>query len=163
MGSPWTVDLQHVMDMRSSAIVVLGTLLSLGLMTPIQLEPLVCWPPYIFLVLGLIHTSHLQPGPIRYAKTGNVLIEVDDCVFLVKQQLNDGIRMLQMQAHNANGTIRLCHSSCVSHFSEFVTVIVLNYVSVAVWWRYLGGLPKNRYASLWFNLATTNILQLRHG
>lgn len=30
----------------------------------------------------------------------------------VMQQLNDGIRMLQMQAHNANGTIKLCHSSC---------------------------------------------------
>ena|SRR6266545_2979358 len=29
------------------------------------------------------------------------------------QQLNDGIRMLQMQAHNSSGVIRLCHSSCV--------------------------------------------------
>ncbi|PPR00038.1 hypothetical protein CVT24_009047 [Panaeolus cyanescens] len=30
----------------------------------------------------------------------------------VMQQLNDGIRMLQMQAHNENGVIRLCHSLC---------------------------------------------------
>lgn len=30
----------------------------------------------------------------------------------VTQQLNDGIRMLQVQAHNQNGTIRLCHTSC---------------------------------------------------
>lgn len=52
--------------------------------------------------------------------------------FLVTQQLNDGIRMLQMQAHNANGTIRLCHSSCVSRFSEYVAVIVLIYGSVVV-------------------------------
>lgn len=27
-------------------------------------------------------------------------------------QLDDGIRMLQMQAHNQNGDIRLCHTSC---------------------------------------------------
>lgn len=31
----------------------------------------------------------------------------------VTQQLNDGIRMLQMQAHNNSGTINLCHTSCV--------------------------------------------------
>ncbi|KAJ3506985.1 hypothetical protein NLJ89_g6553 [Agrocybe chaxingu] len=30
----------------------------------------------------------------------------------VTQQLNDGVRMLQMQAHNENGVIRLCHSRC---------------------------------------------------
>ncbi|KAJ3571394.1 hypothetical protein NP233_g3774 [Leucocoprinus birnbaumii] len=30
----------------------------------------------------------------------------------VTTQLNDGIRMLQMQAHNQNGEIRLCHTSC---------------------------------------------------
>jgi hypothetical protein len=33
---------------------------------------------------------------------------------LVEQQLNDGIRLLQMQAHLENGVIRLCHTSCVS-------------------------------------------------
>ncbi|KAH9486546.1 putative secreted protein [Psilocybe cubensis] len=30
----------------------------------------------------------------------------------ITQQLNDGIRMLQMQAHNESGVIRLCHTSC---------------------------------------------------
>jgi len=30
----------------------------------------------------------------------------------ITQQLNDGIRMLQMQAHNQSGVIRLCHTSC---------------------------------------------------
>jgi len=30
----------------------------------------------------------------------------------VTQQLKDGIRMLQVQAHNENGTIRLCHTTC---------------------------------------------------
>ncbi|GBE77665.1 Uncharacterized secreted [Sparassis crispa] len=29
------------------------------------------------------------------------------------QQLDDGIRMLQMQAHNSSGTIELCHTSCL--------------------------------------------------
>jgi hypothetical protein len=35
-------------------------------------------------------------------------------LFSVTQQLNDGVRMLQMQAHNNGGTIQLCHTSCVS-------------------------------------------------
>jgi len=30
----------------------------------------------------------------------------------ITQQLNDGIRMLQVQAHNNNGDIFLCHTSC---------------------------------------------------
>lgn len=30
----------------------------------------------------------------------------------ITQQLNDGVRMLQMQAHLQNGVIRLCHTSC---------------------------------------------------
>jgi len=30
----------------------------------------------------------------------------------VTQQLNDGIRMLQLQVHNSSGTLQLCHSSC---------------------------------------------------
>jgi hypothetical protein len=34
-------------------------------------------------------------------------------LFPVTQQLNDGIRLLQLQALNQKGTIRLCHSSCV--------------------------------------------------
>jgi hypothetical protein len=31
----------------------------------------------------------------------------------VTQQLKDGIRLLQMQTHNQNGVIQLCHTSCV--------------------------------------------------
>jgi hypothetical protein len=34
--------------------------------------------------------------------------------FVVIQQLNDGIRMLQSQAHLQNGQLRLCHTNCVS-------------------------------------------------
>jgi hypothetical protein len=30
----------------------------------------------------------------------------------ITQQLNDGIRMLQMQTHNLSGVIQLCHTSC---------------------------------------------------
>ncbi|KAK7680522.1 hypothetical protein QCA50_016303 [Cerrena zonata] len=30
----------------------------------------------------------------------------------ISQQLKDGIRMLQMQAHNQDGTIQLCHTAC---------------------------------------------------
>ncbi|KAK7059192.1 hypothetical protein VNI00_001819 [Paramarasmius palmivorus] len=30
----------------------------------------------------------------------------------VTTQLNDGVRLLQMQAHNNNGSINLCHTSC---------------------------------------------------
>lgn len=32
---------------------------------------------------------------------------------VVTQQLNDGVRMLQSQAHNKDGMIQLCHTSCV--------------------------------------------------
>jgi hypothetical protein len=39
----------------------------------------------------------------------NVFADQD---YNVTQQLNDGIRMLQMQAHNQSGTIQLCHTSC---------------------------------------------------
>ncbi|KAJ7161349.1 PLC-like phosphodiesterase [Mycena crocata] len=31
----------------------------------------------------------------------------------ITQQLTDGIRMLQMQAHNQSGVIQLCHTSCL--------------------------------------------------
>ncbi|KAH9178731.1 PLC-like phosphodiesterase [Lactarius sanguifluus] len=41
--------------------------------------------------------------------TGNLFANQD---YNVTQQLNDGIRMLQMQAHNQGGTIQLCHTSC---------------------------------------------------
>jgi len=39
----------------------------------------------------------------------NVAVNQDQSI---TQQLNDGIRMLQMQAHLQDGVIRLCHTSC---------------------------------------------------
>jgi hypothetical protein len=41
--------------------------------------------------------------------TNNLLVNQD---YNLTQQLNDGVRMLQMQAHNQTGTIQLCHTSC---------------------------------------------------
>ncbi|KAJ6504392.1 PLC-like phosphodiesterase [Mycena vulgaris] len=41
--------------------------------------------------------------------TNNLAVNQD---YDVTQQLNDGIRMLQMQAHNSSGVIQLCHSDC---------------------------------------------------
>lgn len=47
-------------------------------------------------------------------------------LFAVTQQLADGIRMLQNQAHNTdNGEIHLCHTSCVSKFA-YIAIIQLN-------------------------------------
>jgi hypothetical protein len=40
---------------------------------------------------------------------GNIAANQD---YNITQQLNDGIRMLQMQAHNSSGEIHLCHTSC---------------------------------------------------
>jgi len=42
--------------------------------------------------------------------TNNLAVNQDQDV---TQQLNDGIRMLQMQAHNQTGVIQLCHTNCV--------------------------------------------------
>ncbi|TFK56708.1 PLC-like phosphodiesterase [Heliocybe sulcata] len=41
--------------------------------------------------------------------TNNLAVNQD---YNITQQLNDGVRMLQMQAHNQNGVIQLCHTSC---------------------------------------------------
>lgn len=41
--------------------------------------------------------------------TNNVFVTQD---YNITQQMNDGIRMLQMQAHNSSGVIHLCHTSC---------------------------------------------------
>lgn len=41
--------------------------------------------------------------------TNNLAVNQDQNI---TTQLNDGIRMLQMQAHNQNGEIRLCHTQC---------------------------------------------------
>ncbi|KAJ7170103.1 PLC-like phosphodiesterase [Mycena filopes] len=42
--------------------------------------------------------------------TNNLAVNQD---YDITQQLNDGIRMLQMQAHNSSGVIQLCHTSCI--------------------------------------------------
>ncbi|KAJ8702320.1 hypothetical protein PTI98_001046 [Pleurotus ostreatus] len=41
--------------------------------------------------------------------TSNVFVNQDHDV---TQQLNDGVRMLQLQVHNQGGALRLCHSIC---------------------------------------------------
>jgi len=41
--------------------------------------------------------------------TNNLFVNQD---YNITQQLNDGVRMLQMQAYNQSGTIQLCHTSC---------------------------------------------------
>jgi len=48
----------------------------------------------------------------------------------VTQQLNDGIRLLQMQALNQSGTIQLCHTSC----SLFNGGTLQNYLSTVKTW-----------------------------
>ncbi|KAG1810215.1 PLC-like phosphodiesterase [Suillus plorans] len=45
-----------------------------------------------------------------YAVGTNNIFATQD--YNITQQLNDGIRMLQMQAHNSSGVIHLCHTSC---------------------------------------------------
>lgn len=42
----------------------------------------------------------------------------------VTQQLTDGVRMLQMQAHNNSGDIYLCHTACVSTYTIRRTVLL---------------------------------------
>lgn len=41
---------------------------------------------------------------------------------LVTQQLNDGVRMLQVQAHTKGTTIQLCHTSCVRLLYDYYLV-----------------------------------------
>jgi len=48
----------------------------------------------------------------------------------VTRQLNDGIRMLQVQAHLQNGDIRLCHTSC----TLFDGGTLLNYLNTVKTW-----------------------------
>ncbi|KAJ5587827.1 uncharacterized protein N7459_003592 [Penicillium hispanicum] len=44
-----------------------------------------------------------------FVRKGNAAANQD---LTVTDQLNDGVRMLQFQVHNQNGTMTLCHSSC---------------------------------------------------
>lgn len=78
-----------------------------------------------------------------YAVGSNNLAANQD--YDVTQQLKDGIRLLQIQAHNQNGAIHLCHSSCLlfdggllsdylkkvkswmdSNPTEVVTILIVN-------------------------------------
>ncbi|KAI0034160.1 PLC-like phosphodiesterase [Vararia minispora EC-137] len=88
-------------------------------------------------VLSFLVSSALAAGPLKRATTcngfsqlcgrsfGNVTyvgahdsyaVGVNNAAanqdYNITQQLADGVRMLQMQAHNKSGTIELCHSSC---------------------------------------------------
>ncbi|KAJ7293107.1 PLC-like phosphodiesterase [Mycena rebaudengoi] len=63
--------------------------------------------------------------------TNNLAVNQDQDV---TQQLNDGVRLLQMQAHNESGTIQLCHSSCFlynggtlqDYLKKVVTLLIVN-------------------------------------
>jgi len=132
------------MDMQSSAVVVLETSPSLVLITPMPLEPLVRLINIFIFVLGLtIHSSWFQPGPIRSAFQMPVMIEADH-VLIVLRQLNDGIRMLQLQAHNVDGAIKLCHSTCVSPSLNVLLSTALIFIIAALRWRYSRSVFKNR-------------------
>jgi len=51
-------------------------------------------------------------------------------------QLNDGIRMLQMQAHNSSGTIELCHTDCASTMAitKWLNLVLIPIVETLRWW-----------------------------
>jgi hypothetical protein len=61
-------------------------------------------------------SSRCQPGSERWVFELIYLLDLDSrcCNYAVTTQLDDGVRMLQMQAHNENGVIKLCHTNCVS-------------------------------------------------
>ena len=52
-------------------------------------------------------------SPRRLLVQANRRSRVNYFEITVTQQLNDGIRMLQMQAHMQDDVIHLCHSSCI--------------------------------------------------
>jgi len=75
--------------------------------------------------------------------TNNLLANQD---YNLTQQLTDGVRMLQVQAHNQTGTIQLCHTSCslynggtlsdyltnvkawmISNPNDVVSILIVNY------------------------------------
>ncbi|RMZ91063.1 hypothetical protein DV736_g1707, partial [Chaetothyriales sp. CBS 134916] len=53
--------------------------------------------------------THVAAHNSPFVRPGNV---ASNQMLDVTTQLNDGIRMLQFQVHNLNGTMTLCHSSC---------------------------------------------------
>ncbi|KAI6008378.1 PLC-like phosphodiesterase [Pisolithus orientalis] len=96
-----------------------------------------CYVPFLALLSEFVAASPYTPG-VRRATTcngspdlcarsfGNVTfvgthdsyaVGVNNLAanqdYNISQQLKDGIRMLQVQAHNQSGTIELCHTSCL--------------------------------------------------
>ncbi|KAG7452385.1 PLC-like phosphodiesterase [Guyanagaster necrorhizus] len=77
----------------------------------------VSFPPFFRGFSSLLQLCDVSYGNVSfvgahdsYAVGTNNLAANQD--YDVTQQLNDGIRLLQMQAHNNSGTIQLCHTSC---------------------------------------------------
>ncbi|KAJ7246298.1 PLC-like phosphodiesterase [Mycena haematopus] len=84
----------------------------------------------------------------------------------VTQQLTDGVRMLQMQAHNQSGVIQLCHTSCAllnggtlqdyltkvktwmdANTNDVVTLLIVN----------IDDLPPTDYAPVFVNVGLDKI------
>ncbi|KAJ3489608.1 hypothetical protein NLI96_g2018 [Meripilus lineatus] len=63
-----------------------------------------------------------------------VLTLASNPLFSVSQQLKDGVRMLQMQAHELNGGIQLCHTACslnnggtlVDYLKKVISLLIVN-------------------------------------
>lgn len=49
-------------------------------------------------------------------------------VLVVTQQLNDGVRLLQVQAHNLSGAIQLCHTTCVCRMLTRRLLVRINFM-----------------------------------
>ena len=79
---------------------------------PVSLTARILSYPSSLLSVELLF-SCIQSRSKWYIFQKSVLFCGSHQLLLVTQQLNDGIRLLQMQALNQGGTIRLCHTSCV--------------------------------------------------
>lgn len=53
--------------------------------------------------------THIAAHNSPFVRPGNIASNQE---LEVRSQLNDGVRMLQFQAHDLNGTMYLCHTSC---------------------------------------------------
>jgi hypothetical protein len=62
----------------------------------------------------LINNSAVAADQDRNGRYQSLQLQTWHHLSLVTQQLNDGIRMLQVQTHNKSGAIQLCHTNCVS-------------------------------------------------
>jgi len=82
-------------------------------------------------LLSLVAANQDQDGLSFFCvcQHGNLIVPV-------MTQLNDGIRMLQMQAHNNTGTIELCHTDCVSTIAIFKWIVAVPIPTIETlrWW-----------------------------